>query len=60
MGGRRRQLSFLTETKVLLPAALKANTGEADADVKESGFIQVLVTWKMRDSHLKAHLNISV
>ena len=33
--------------QVQLPATLKANTGEAGADVKESGFIQVPATWKM-------------
>ena len=31
-----------------LPAPSKANTQEAGADVKESGFIQVLATWKMK------------
>ena len=36
--------------QVLLPVALQANTGEAGADVKESGFIQVLATWEVRDS----------
>ena len=38
---------------------MKANTGEAGADVKESGSIQVPATWKVRDSHLKACLRIS-
>ena len=33
--------------QVWLPAALKANTGEAGADVQTSGFIQVLATWEM-------------
>ena len=30
-----------------LPTTSKANTWEAGVDVKESGFIQVQVTWKM-------------
>ena len=38
---------------------MQANSQEADADVKEGGFIQVLAKWKMRDSHLKAQLNVS-
>ena len=44
--------------QVWLPGALKANASEGSADVK--GFIQVLATWKMGDSCLKAHLNITV
>lgn len=42
--------------QVWLPAASKANTWEAGADVKDSGFIQVPATWK---THLKAHPNNS-
>ena len=33
--------------QVWLPTTSKANTREAGVDVKESGFIQVQVTWKM-------------
>ena len=43
-----------------LPTALKANSQETGADVKESVFIHVPATWKVRDSHLRAHLKISV
>ena len=46
--------------QVWLPAASKASTRKAGADVKESGFIQVPATWTMRCSPLKAHLHISV
>ena len=45
--------------QVQLPTPLKASTREAGADVKESGFIQVLATWKMGDSRLKACRSIS-
>ena len=30
-----------------MPATTKVNTREAGADVKESGYLQVLATWKM-------------
>ena len=33
--------------QVWLPAASKANTLESGADVKESSFIQMPVTWKL-------------
>ena len=45
--------------QVQLPTAPKASTPETGADVKESGFIQVLATWKMGDSYLKIQLSIS-
>lgn len=46
-------------TQVWLSAASKATTWGADAHVKESGFILVLATWKMRGFRLKAQLSIS-
>ena len=47
------------QTQIWLSTALGDNTREAGADVKESGFIQVLATWKMGDSYLKIQLSIS-
>ena len=35
----------------------KANTQDAGVDVKESGLFSGSTTWKMGDSHLKAHLS---
>ena len=47
------------QMQVWLPAASKAKCfWEAGADVKESGFIQVQASWKMRDLCVKGRLSI--
>ena len=55
----RQDLRYCNRTQVQLPTPWKTSTGEAGADIKQSGFIQGPVTWKMGDSYLKAHLIIS-
>ena len=47
---------YWNQTQVRPPA----NPREAGADGKEGDFIQMLTTWKIGDSHLKARLPLSV
>lgn len=53
-GSVKEILGFATECRYGCPPLPKPVH-----DVKESGFIQVPVSWKMVDSHLKGHLSIS-
>ena len=53
------QESFCYRMQAWLPAPSKASTQEVGTDVKKSIFLQVLASWKMGDSHLKARRSIS-
>lgn len=50
----------VTEMQVQLPAAPKASTPEAGADVKEMVYMKILAIWKMRDSCHTLHVLICV